>query len=159
MRGKNGIQLQVRHLYLGTAKQVCLCELGMLPAPHQQPGKHGWRSMVDCSSQGETNTWSAEHVSVLSPDCSLCQSILTGQRRHFLMTVHPDIFSISGFTFALIFWVLLSWGLEKAVCGDGAPTKIGRYCPELLHREAGLHKSELNYFPDCVRGVPEFLGG
>lgn len=93
-RGKDGIQLQVRHLSLGTAKQVCLCELGMLQAPHQQPGKHRWRSIMDRSSQGDTNTWTAEHVSVLSPDCSLCQSILTGQRRHFLMTVHCDIFYI-----------------------------------------------------------------
>lgn len=41
------IQLQVRHQYIGTAKQECLCELGMLPAPHQQPGKHRWRSIVD----------------------------------------------------------------------------------------------------------------
>lgn len=71
-RGKDGIQLQVRHLHIGMAKQVCLCELGMLPAPHQQPGKHRWRCIVDCPSQGDTNTWSAEQVTVLSPDCSLC---------------------------------------------------------------------------------------
>lgn len=76
------------------AKQVRLCELDMLPAPRQQPGKHRWRCTVDCSSQGDTNTWSAEQVPVLSPDGSFCQSILTSQRRHFLMTVHPDIFCI-----------------------------------------------------------------
>lgn len=28
---------------------------------------------------------------------------------------------------------------------------MGRCCPELLHREAILHKSELNHFPDCER--------
>lgn len=35
---------------------------------------------------------------------------------------------------------------------------MGRCCPELLHREAILPKSQLNHFPDCVRDIPEFLG-
>lgn len=153
----------MRHLYISMGKQVCLCELCMLPALHQQPRKHRWRSRADCSSQGDTNTRSVEHVSVLSPDCNLCQSMLPGHRRHFLMTVHPDIFYIRIYFFSdLLSAVVLHQDLSEIcgemICGDGALTKIGRYCPELLHREASLHKSELNHFPDCMTDIQEFLG-
>lgn len=103
----------------------------MLPAPRQQPGKHRWRSILHCSSQRDTNTSSAEYVSVLSPDCSLCQSSLAGQRRYFLMTVHPDIFYIRiYFCSDLLSAVVLHQDLRKQY------VEISRYCPELLHREA-----------------------